>query len=435
MEQVYVKMPYVLSESFDFTTLIPVVILLIISALIPTVLSIIHAKFIPVLVVEIVVGFVLANIPNMKSLFMEKETLSPLMEGLFVIGLSVFLFLSGLDTDFSIMTHSKEKSFRVGRLTNILLCIVIVISVGFSFLFREYMNNQTIGIILLSIVLSSTFASMVIPLVHDNGLGESTIGKIISSYATKAEFISIVSLSIMMLVVGMTNEKKPYLLLVLCVILILVYICTRYFKFKIFIQMADGIVHFGMRLIVALLLALIILCSVSGVEYILGSFLAGMVIKLAHVKETTIHKVEILGYGIFVPITCILVGFKVGMIMPIDAFFKLENIILIMELFLVLVVVKLPFIILLKWYKFSTVIQTMFFVTCTLIVSITVEEFGVLQPQFANALIVASCLTSIIPPILFDTTKSFGYSRVDDERIMNPNIKYKKIKKEKENAN
>ena len=269
MEQVYVKMPYVLSESFDFTTLIPVVILLIISALIPTVLSIIHAKFIPVLVVEIVVGFVLANIPNMKSLFMEKETLSPLMEGLFVIGLSVFLFLSGLDTDFSIMTRSKEKSFRVGRLTNILLCMVIVISVGFSFLFREYMNNQTIGIILLSIVLSSTFASMVIPLVHDNGLGESTIGKIISSYATKAEFISIVSLSIMMLVVGMTNEKKPYLLLVLCVILILVYICTRYFKFKIFIQMADGIVHFGMRLIVALLLALIILCSVSGVEYIL----------------------------------------------------------------------------------------------------------------------------------------------------------------------
>ncbi len=428
-------MPYFLSESFDFTSLIPVVILLTMSAIIPIVLSIVHAKFIPVIVVEIVAGFILANIPKTQSLFMKGETLSPLMEGLFVVGLSIFLFLSGLDTDFSIMTHPKEKSFRVGKFTNILLMMVIIISVGVSFLFRNYMSNQVIGIILLSIVLSSTFASMVIPLVHDNELNESTIGKIISSYATKAEFVSIISLSIMMLVVGMTNEKKPYLLLVLCLILVLVYVCTRYFKFKVFIKMADGIVHFGMRLIVALLLALIILCSVSGVEYILGSFLAGMVIKLAHIKETTIHKVEIVGYGIFVPITCILVGFKVGMIMPIYEFFKLENVLLIIELFIVLVVVKLPFVILLKWYTFSTVIQTMFFVTCTLIVSITVEEFGVLQPQFANALIVASCLTSIIPPILFDTTRSFGYSKVDDGKIINPNIKHKKIKKEKENAN
>ncbi len=433
MDQMFTSNIY-LSETFHFQSLLPIVILLTISAIIPIILSVLHAKFIPVVVIEIVAGFILAWIPKAQVLFTEGNELNPMMEGLYVVGLSVFLFLSGLDTDFSVIRHHKEKTFPVGKLTSLLLLIVILISVGVSFLFKDFMNNKAIGITLLSIVLASTFASMVIPLVHDSDLGETTIGKIIGSYATKAEFISIVSLSVMMLVVGMSNEKKPYLLLVLCVVLCLVYLCARYFNFKIFSKISDGIIHFGMRLIVALLLSLVILCNVSGVEYILGSFLAGMVIKLANVRESTIHKVEIVGYGIFVPITCILVGFKVGMIMPIGDFFRLENILLIIALFAALVLVKIPFVVLFKWYNFSIVIQTMFFVSCTLIVSITAEEFGVFQPSFANALIVASCLTSIIPPILFNTSKKYGYSRMNDGKIINPNT-IQKIKKENKNAN
>lgn len=423
-----------LNAAFDFRTLIPVVILLAISAIIPIILSIIHARFIPVVVVEIIAGFVLASFPKMQNIFMAGEDFSPMVEGLYVIGLSILLFLSGLDTDFSVMYSKKEQKFKVSKLTNFLLILVIIISVGMSFLFRQYMNNQVTGIILLSIVLSSTFASTVIPLIHDNELGETTIGKIICSYATKAEFFSIMSLSVMMMVVGMTGEEKPYLLLVLCIILIFVYISTRFFKFNIFEKITDGIIHVGMRLIVALLLGLVILCSVSGVEYILGSFLAGMVIKFAKIDKNTIHKVEAVGYGIFVPIFSILVGFRVGMIMPISDFFKWNNLLLIIELFLALMIVKIPFMSLFKWFKTATVFQTMFFVTCTLIVSITVEEFGVFEPQFANALIVASCLTCIIPPIIFDTTKEFGVSRYETEKNVNPKIIHKN-KKEKENAN
>ncbi len=408
------------TEVFDFSIFTPLVILLAISAIIPIILSIINARFIPVSVVEILVGLLLASFSGSKSLFVENNNLTSLIEGFYVIGLSFLLFLSGLDTDFSIIFKRNNQKIKVGRITNVFLFLVIVISVGFAFLFKNHMDQKVIGIILLSIVLSSTFASTVIPLIHDNELGETTIGKIISSYATKAELLSIVSLSVMMITVGMTKEQKPYLLLVLCIVLVLVYISTRYFKFNIFNKITDGIVHLGMRLIVALLLGLIILCSVSGVEYILGSFLAGMVIKLANVKEDTIHKVEIVGYGIFIPIFYILVGFKVGMIMPISETILPENLLLIMALFFTLLVVKIPFLYLLRWYKLSTVVQTMVFVSCTLIVSITAKEFGVFKTNFANALIVASCLTCIIPPIIFDTTKKFGFSRKNDGSIVNP---------------
>ena len=45
-----------------------------------------------------------------------------------------------------------------------------------------------------------------------------------------------------------------------------------------------------------------------------------------------------------------------------------------------------------------------------------------IDEQLVDALIVASCLTCIIPPILFDITGKYGYSKIEcDERIVNPN--------------
>ena len=77
---------------------------------------------------------------------------------------------------------------------------------------------------------------------------------------------------------------------------------------------------------------------------------------------------------------------------------------------------------LLKWFKLSTVVQTTIFIACTLIVAITAEEFGVFEEKFINALIVASCFTCIISPIVFDITKNYGFGKNEnDTRIVNPN--------------
>lgn len=409
---------------FDLKVLLPIALLLFIAAIIPVILSAFKIKFIPVLVVEIVVGILLGSF-NSNELFTSHGNLNPLMEGLYVVGMGVLLFLSGLDTDFSgfKLIPKKEKCVHVNALTNILLVIVIILSVISTLFFTKYMNNKMLGMVLLTIVFSSTFASIVIPLIHDEGLHHSTIGKIISTYATKSEFLSIVALSVVMLVEGFMGEhSNPWLLVVMIVILALVYIFNRYLKLERFKKISGGIVHFSVRLIIAVLLGLMILCSVSGVEYILGAFLAGSVIKSAKPTKETIHKLETIGYGLFVPMFYILVGVKVGMNMSIVEMVKWENLSLILLLFVILVIVKIPFGYLFKWFKVSTVIQTTLFVACTLITSITAKEFGVFNKQFVDALIVASCLTCIIPPILFDITEKYGYSKIEnDTRIVNPN--------------
>ena len=413
---------YLSSTNFDLQVLLPIVILLGLAAVIPVILAICRIKFIPVLVIEILTGILLASFSS-KEFFVNNNELTPFMEGLYTIGMGILLFLSGFDTDFTVLgKHKKGDSYlHISRLTTILLFTVILCSIGGSFLFLDFMNHKVIGIIVLTIIFCSTFASIVIPLVHEEGLGDSTIGKIISSYSTKAELLSIVALSILMMVLGMTKEQKPWLLFILVIILLIVYIFSRYLKLNSFKKISDGIVHFGVRLTIALLLGLMILCSISGVEYILGAFLAGMVIKSAKPSESNIHKLEIIGYGIFVPIFYMLVGLKIGLLMPIQEIFKWENLSLILILFGMLIVVKIPFMYLCRWFNFSTVIQTTLFVACTLIVVIASEEFGVFTKKFMNALIIASSLTCIIPPILFDITKRFGYSKKENDiRIINP---------------
>ena len=418
---------YLSSTNFDLKVLLPIVILLGLAAIIPVILAICRIKFIPVLVIEILTGILLASFSS-KEFFVNNNELTPFMEGLYSIGMGILLFLSGLDTDFTVLgKHKKGDSYlHISRLTTILLFTIILCSIGGSFLFLGFMNNKVIGVIVLTIIFCSTFASIVIPLVHEEGLSNSTIGKIISSYSTKAELLSIVALSILMMTLGMTKEQKPWLLLILVIILLIVYIFSRYLKLSSFKKISDGIVHFGVRLTIALLLGLMILCSISGVEYILGAFLAGMVIKSAKPSETNIHKLEIIGYGIFVPIFYMLVGLKIGLLMPIQEIFKWENLSLILILFGMLIIVKIPYMYLCRWFNFSTVIQTTLFVACTLIVVIASEEFGVFTKKFMNALIIASSLTCIIPPILFDITKRFGYSKKENDiRIINPVNKIK----------
>ena len=219
---------YLSSTNFDLQVLLPIVILLGLAAVIPVILAICRIKFIPVLVIEILTGILLASFSS-KEFFVNNNELTPFMEGLYTIGMGILLFLSGLDTDFTVLgKHKKGDSYlHISRLTTILLFIVILCSIGGSFLFLDFMNHKVIGIIVLTIIFCSTFASIVIHLVHEEGLGHSTIGKIISSYSTKAELLSIVALSILMMVLGMTKEQKPWLLFILVIILLIVYIFSR----------------------------------------------------------------------------------------------------------------------------------------------------------------------------------------------------------------
>ena len=409
--------------AFDWSTLWPLVLLIGLGAFIPVLLSVLKLKFIPVFVVEIILGIIIAHIPQVSQLFFVDTNhgfeFNALSSGVYVIGMAVLLFLSGLDTDFSVLKpimKKDKKTLNPFPLAWICIGLVVLVSFGLSFIFSSFLENRYLGIPLLTIAFASTFASLVIPLLHSQNIHNTTIGKIVCTYSTISELLSIVSLSAIMIIEN--GGKNIWLIAILIVILVLTYVFKKYLNFKSLKDKMEGIVFLGIRLMVFVFFVCVILSAQTGAEFILGAFLAGMIIKTTKVSHIAQETFEAIGYGIFVPVFYMLVGINVGTSLD---FLSLDILGLILILFVILVASKVPFMILFKWYPGKTVIPTMFVASSTIIVALTCEHLGVFEDTFANALIVASALTCIIPPILFYLDKKYGTSRAKyDDIIIDP---------------
>lgn len=410
----------------------PLIIMFAIAVIIPIILAGFKLKFIPVLVVEIVAGIIIGNIPYFRDIFLEEGThhFNGFVEGLYTIGLAVLLFISGLDVDFSVLKPERKnrvKTLPILKISFLLIILVILISFGLSFLFINHfveddLETKIIGIVLLTVIFSSSFASIIISLIHDDNLAKTTIGKIIATYSTLAEFISILVLSILMIIREIVDDAKPWLLIIFIVILLAVYLIRKLIPTKIFKRMLGGIVHLDITLSFFILFALAFITQLAGAEFILGTFLAGAIIKSTGIDEHEEQKIASIGYGLFIPIFYILVGFKVSVMIPFEEFITFENILLVVEVFIALLIAKIPFLLLAKWFKLSTSISSIFLVTTTIIVGIACEHFEIFTEELTCAIIIASALTCVIPPILLYVHNKFGYSKEKyDDVVINPN--------------
>ncbi len=412
---------------FSVQQLWPLTILVGIAVIIPILLSFFRIKAIPSLVIEILMGIILSIIPFTQKMFITVDgavtTLAALPEGIYVIGMSILLFMSGFDTDFSVFKRRKkdeEKHLKVFLCSISIYILVIALSIGASYLLREYINGDLlVGISIMTIFFSSTFASLVIPLVHDYDLKDTSLGKVISTYSTISELCSIIALSVIMIVLGISKSPSYISLIIIICVYILIFIVKKFIKIdKIFGKKIEGIVHLSTRVTVFILLLVVLLSDLGGVEYILGAFLAGMIIRALWPNHHS-NKLESIGYGLFVPLFYILVGFKVGLLilyMGVGEFLNLHTLIQFLVIIAVMVLVRLPFLYLLRFYKFKTVCSTLFMTTSTIIVAIAIEHISsntlLLDEKLVILFILASVLSCIIPPILFANKEDFSDARL-----------------------
>lgn len=412
---------------FSVQQLWPLTILVGVAVIIPILLSIFKIKFIPSLVIEIIMGIILSIIPLTRNIFSTSEgsvtTLSTLPEGLYILGMSILLFMSGFDTDFSVFKRRKKDE---PKYLNVLLCSLIIyilvvgLSIGGAYLLKDYVKgNQIIGIAIIAVFFSSTFASLVIPLVHNYDLKDTSLGKIISTYSTISEFCSIIALSVIMLLLGVSKDPSYIAVIAIVCVYILIFIVKKFIKVdKIFGKRLEGIVHLSTRITVFVLLLAILLSDLGGVEYILGAFLSGMIIRLLW-EDHHANKLESIGYGLFVPLFYILVGFKVGLLVMHTGtanFFSLNTLLLFIVILSMMFIVRIPFLYLLRYYKVKTVVSSLLVTTSTIIVSLAIEhisaETSLLDERIVTIFIIASIISCVIPPILFGNSDDFSEARL-----------------------
>lgn len=376
--------------------LIPVLILLGISFAISLLVSSLKIHFLPTFIIEVIVGMALGPV---LVKYLTNHNFQEITDFLYVVGFSFIMFLSGFDGDLQMFKQLRQKSkFNVARLSVMMLLLVYLASIVVSLFFLKSFEKVLLGIILLTITFSSTFAGVVAPLVHVESLGHTNWGKMIINYSFLSELTSVIFLTVYMLT---QTESANYLsYLVIIVIFAVIFFVLKLRRGR---RVEEGMVFFSTRLVLVALAACVLLGEQGGGEYVLGAFLLGFFLKAAGFAEHRMKILEGMGYGLFIPVFFIILGTRIDIMHFIH---HPQLILTAVLLFLAFLVVKLPFLLLLKWYQFKTVYTSVALVTSTLVVAVTAEHlgthFGIFSEDFGKALILASLLTTIFGTLIFE---------------------------------
>jgi Kef-type K+ transport system membrane component KefB len=273
---------------------------------VPLLLGLAPSIRLPAVVLEIVVGIVVGP-----SGLGWVEIDAPIAV-LSLIGLAFLLFLAGLEVEF----HKLRG--RVLRLTGIgfLLSFVIALAVGLA------LKAGGVGPkpLFAAIILSATSLGIIIPLLKDSGQSRSNFGQLVIAAGSIADFGAVILLTLFFSREATGTTTKLLLLgslLLLAVLTGLVVLGAERVRrvHETVGRLANTTAQIRVRGAFVLMVAFAALAQGLGLEVILGTFIAGAILKLTDRDETMMHpelqhKLEAVGYGVFIPVFFVASGLR-----------------------------------------------------------------------------------------------------------------------------
>ena len=410
-----------LISEYATSFVIPIIILLALTVIPSILITVLKIRFLPIIVGQIIVGLIIARWFNTYIIDGGYESF---IAGINIISLVMLMFISGYDVDFDVFKDLvvyydlvEPKKINVFK-KSLLMVGLIYLSSAIAATAINYFfgNKQFWGFILLTIVFASTFAGMVVPILHEERSNNSVLGKIISTIANLSEAITIIALTILMIILD--TNRNYIIIFILLVVLLVLYLLIRHVKVgKVFEKIPEGIDHLITRVIIIALLSIVFLSDCAGGEYILGAFFFGIFVRNTGFSKKVNSSLSRIVFGVFAPLFFVLVGTQIDIL----SFFQEDsNIWLLIVLFFTFLVVELPVLFLLKWYRINAVISVIFIVSCTIIAQIAARhiglEYNLFNESFADALVLSGLLVSIIGGIIYRIQSPFrGYHNLEDK--------------------
>jgi len=370
--------------------------------LVPILMHQFRLKFLPVVVAEIIVGIIIGK--SGFNLVAEDAYLELLSN----LGLIYLMFLSGLELDFSII-NSKASARQGGP--NVLKsglamsAAALVLSLLLSF------GLQAMGLIrdpyFFTIVIAAVSLGVVVPVLKEKRLTETPLGQAILFVTVVLDFSAMVLLAFY-ISLRSQNLQSMLQLLLFFVFAFLIYrvirrLLHRRTKDKISEAIKSGTVQIGTRAAFALILFLVVLSETLGVEIILGSFLAGVIVSLTLPEKAFVHKLETFGYGFLIPIFFVMVGAGLdlgAMLQDPSGWVLLPA--LLLSFYLSKIIPSLLF---RKWYSRRETWGAGMLLSANLSLVVAAVEvavrFEIIDEGMRGALILVAVLTCFISPILF----------------------------------
>ncbi len=260
---------------------------------------------IPAVVLEIVAGILVG--PSVLGWVEIDGTL----EVMSTLGLAFLLFLGGLEVDF------EQLRGRVLRVTLGGYALSIAIAVGVSFAFAAGGLVETP--LLVAIALGSTSLGVLIPVLKDTRRIETPLGRVVLAGGSIADFAAIILLSLLFTGeggAGATLVLIGSLLGLAAVVLAVVRGAQRSMRIRAdLVRLQDTTAQIRVRGALVLLVGFAAAAQQLGLEVILGTFAAGAMLTLADPDRAMTHpdlrhKLEAIGFGVFIPIFFVTSGVR-----------------------------------------------------------------------------------------------------------------------------
>lgn len=381
------------------------VIVVVAAFLTPIIVNRLNVTFLPVVVAEILMGIIIGN--SFLGLVHKDEMLNILS----TLGFIFLMFLSGLEIDFSAFKKDTRKRQGINKneknlpshlqlaLTVFSLIMVLSIILAFAFKWLGFVDD----VLLMVIIISTISLGVVVPTLKEMNIMRTTIGQFILLVAVLADLFTMVLLTIYG---GINGEGggSIWLSAILIVFTAIFYLLGSVFKRLNFMQrLMGGTTQIGIRAIFALIILLVALAEGVGAEYILGAFLAGVVVSLLKPDEEMIHTLDSFGYGFFIPIFFIMVGVD----LDIPSLIKEPSLLIIIPILILSFIVSklIPVLFIRRWFDTKTTIASAFLLTSTLSLVIAAakiaEELKAITSEMSGILIISAIITCVFVPVVF----------------------------------
>jgi Kef-type K+ transport system membrane component KefB len=261
---------------------------------------------VPGVVIEIILGIIIG--PSVLGWATADEPVQILA----LVGLAFLLFLSGLEIELDQLRGRLLRVAGLGLGASVLLGLLA----GYVLDASGLISNP----LLVGVTLVATSLGLVIPVLKEGGLSTTPFGQLVIVGSTLGDFTAVLLLSLLFSRDASGTGSKLILLGVFVLLLVIIAASVvglgRRMKIsQVLVRLQDTTAQIRVRGAVLLLVVLVVVAEKTGLETILGAFVAGAVISMIDRDVKHTHplfrvKLDAIGYGFLVPIFFITSGIR-----------------------------------------------------------------------------------------------------------------------------
>ncbi len=360
---------------------------------------------IPSVAIEIIIGIIIGvngfNLIN---------TNSEVMEFLSMFGLIYLMFLGGLESSFDLKSlKSKDFIHSPVFIGFVVFILTLALSYAFSVFLISTFHCAT-SAAYLTLVFSTTSVAIVFPTLKSRSDIKSSYKQALIMSALIADFATLFMITVFSLLMeNKNNVADALVMLFIIVFAFMVKAGVKFFtKFKWINKTVSMMKHkphiqMGIRGSLAVLFIFLLLAEKLGIEIILGSFIAGILIsKISRVESEVLSlKLDAMGYGFFIPFFFIYQGAKSRLPIFSGGGVALLLVILIGS-FLIKMLSALPF--RLRFSTKETIAAGVLLsgrLSLIIAASIIGVKLGIIDKQMNSAIILLAAFSCVISPAAF----------------------------------